>query len=180
MRTILTITTLLIVGALLTVLFITLKEEERPLAKLDFDGEIDNIIVEKSKRELHLLSNGEIVKTYHIALGGQPVGAKEREGDNRTPEGTYHISLHNPRSSYHLSLRVSYPNAEQIKKAKENGYSAGGDIMIHGLPNKANKKLFKLWHNSHDWTAGCIAVTDEEVEEIYYAVKDGTPITINP
>lgn len=141
---------------------------------------IDSIVVEKAKRRLYLLSGGDIVRTYRISLGKAPSGAKEREGDNRTPEGDYYITAHNPHSSYHLSLRISYPTPEQIKKAKENGYSAGGDIMIHGFPNKAPKTIFDIWHKAKDWTAGCIAVTDEEIEEIYELVQDGTPITINP
>jgi murein L,D-transpeptidase YafK len=88
--------------------------------------------------------------------------------------------LHNPKSKFHLSLRISYPNAEQINAAKEGNYEPGGDIMIHGYPNKVPAFLFKYWHKWKDWTAGCIAVTNDEIEEIYDAVKDGTPITILP
>ena len=108
------------------------------------------------------------------------MGAKVKSGDNRTPEGNYTIEKHNPQSKFHLSLRISYPNEEQIKSAKEGNYEPGGDIMIHGYPNKIPAFLFYFWHKWKDWTAGCIAVTNDEIEEIYDIVKDGTPITILP
>ncbi|SHM77773.1 L,D-transpeptidase catalytic domain [Fibrobacter sp. UWR3] len=141
---------------------------------------IDNILVEKAKRQMHLRSGEIIFKTYRISLGKNPVGAKVKSGDNKTPEGDYTIVLHNPKSKFHLSLRISYPNAEQIEAAKVGNYETGGDIMIHGYPNKVPAFLFKFWHRWKDWTAGCIAVTNDEIEEIYDAVKDGTPITIKP
>lgn len=141
---------------------------------------VDNILVEKSKRMMYLRQGDTVLKSYKISLGGNPVGPKVKEGDSKTPEGNYKIEWHNPNSSYHLSLRISYPNAEQKRKAKENNYSAGGDIMIHGFPNWAPNALFKYVHHNRDWTDGCIAVTDEEMTEIYHAVKDGTPITVNP
>ena len=141
---------------------------------------IDNILVEKAKRQMHLRSGENIVKTYRISLGKNPVGAKVKSGDNKTPEGTYTIELHNPKSKFHLWLKISYPNAEQINAAKESNYEPGGDIMIHGYPNKVPAFLFKFWHRWKDWTADCIAVTNDEIEEIYDAVKDGTPITIKP
>ena len=141
---------------------------------------IDNILVEKAKRQMHLRNGENIVKTYRISLGKNPVGAKVKSGDNKTPEGDYTIVLHNPKSKFHLSLRISYPNAEQVKAAKVGNYEPGGDIMIHGYPNKVPAFLFKFWHRWKDWTAGCIAVTNDEIEEIYDAVKDGTPITIKP
>ena len=134
---------------------------------------IDNILVEKAKRQMHLRNGENIVKTYSISLG-------KKSGDNKTPEGNYTIEKHNPKSKFHLSLRISYPNAEQIKAAKDGNYEPGGDIMIHGYPNKVPAFLFKFWHKWKDWTAGCIAVTNDEIEEIYGAVKDGTPITIKP
>ena len=141
---------------------------------------IDNILVEKSKRQMHLRHGDDTVRTYKISLGKTPVGAKVKAGDNKTHEGKYHITLHNPKSSFHLSLKISYPNEEQIKAAKDGGYDPGGDIMIHGYPNKVPAFLFRFWHKWNDWTAGCIAVTNEEIKEIYDAVKDGTPITILP
>lgn len=141
---------------------------------------VDNILVEKGKRIMYLRQGDTILKSYKIALGGNPIGPKIKEGDSKTPEGNYKIEWHNPNSSYHLSLRISYPNNEQKQKAKENNYSAGGDIMIHGFPNWAPNILFQYIHSNRDWTDGCIAVTDEEMNEIYHAVKDGTPISINP
>ena len=141
---------------------------------------IDNILVEKAKRQMHLRSGETVVKTYRISLGKNPVGAKLKSGDNKTPEGDYTIVLHNPKSKFHLSLKISYPNAEQIKAAKVGSYNPGGDIMIHGTPNRYPAFLFNFWHRFQDWTAGCIAVTNREIEEIYDAVQDGTPVKILP
>lgn len=141
---------------------------------------VDNILVEKAARKLYLKNGDTILKEYKIALGEEPIGPKEREGDNKTPEGQYVIEWHNPHSAYHLSLRISYPNAAQKQKAKENNYSAGGDIMIHGFPNQIPAAVFKYVHQFMDWTQGCIAVTNDEIEEIYALVKDQTPILINP
>ena len=140
--------------------------------------EIDKIVVRKAARKLELYHNSKIVKTYTIALGRNPVGHKQREGDSKTPEGKYFIEYHNPKSSYHLSLKISYPNEQDKLNAKKMGVSAGGDIMIHGLPNRA-PFLGKL-HNLTDWTQGCIAVDNYEIEEIYAAVKDKTPIELLP
>ena len=97
---------------------------------------IDNILVEKANRKMHLRHGDKFVKTYKISLGKNPVGAKVKSGDNKTPEGKYFIAKHNPKSAYHLSLKISYPNEEQTKAAKDGGYEPGGDIMIHGFPNK--------------------------------------------
>lgn len=145
-----------------------------------FTEAIDNILVDKTKRQMHLRQGDKIIKTYKISLGKSPVGAKVKSGDNKTPEGNYTIEKHNPKSKFHLALKISYPNTEQIKVAKEGNYEPGGDIMIHGFPNKKSAFLFKFKHRWKDWTAGCIAVTNDEIEEIYDAVKDGTPITIVP
>ena len=136
----------------------------------------DKIIVEKSSRRLSLLSQGKVLKTYHISLGWNPEGKKQREGDGRTPEGLYTIDTRNPNSAFHLSLRVSYPNNTDSNNAKVNGYAAGGNIMIHGMKNGYGW-IGKL-HRYTDWTAGCIAVTDSEIEEIWQAVPDGTVIEI--
>ena len=125
-----------------------------------------------------LISKGEVLKTYKIALGGNPNGPKERQGDNKTPEGTYYIDSRNKDSKYHLSLHVSYPNEKDRKRAKELGVSPGGDIMIHGIKNG-----FSWVGESHaevDWTKGCIAVTDEEIEEIAKAAPNGTIVEIRP
>lgn len=159
-------------------LFSCSSDKESPKAM--HSSPIDNILVEKAKRQMHLRSGENIVKTYRISLGKNPVGAKVKSGDNKTPEGNYTIEKHNPQSKFHLALKISYPNAEQIKTAKEGNYEPGGDIMIHGYPNKKSPFLFKFKHRWKDWTAGCIAVTNDEIEEIYDAVKDGTPIAIKP
>jgi tetratricopeptide (TPR) repeat protein len=142
------------------------------------DGPASKVIVEKKERKLTLLSNGKVLKTYRVALGGNPNSPKERQGDSRTPEGTYVIDSRNSDSRYHLSLHISYPNEDDKKRARELGVSPGGNIMIHGLKNGFS------WigdsHTSVDWTEGCIAVTDEEIEEIARLVPDGTVIEIRP
>lgn len=136
------------------------------------------IVVTKHERTLALISNGRVVKTYRISLGPHPRGHKEREGDNRTPEGVYAIDRHKPDSSFHRALHVSYPNARDVAHAAALGVSPGGDIMIHGLPD-ALGWIGRL-HRLHDWTAGCMAVTNQEIEEIYRAAPDGTPVEIRP
>jgi murein L,D-transpeptidase YafK len=138
----------------------------------------DKVLIEKKERRLTLRSKGEVIKTYKMALGGDPVGPKERQGDNKTPEGTYIIDSRNGDSDYHLSLHISYPNEKDKMRAKELGVSPGGDIMIHGIKNS-----FSWVGTSHaevDWTKGCIAVTDEEMEEIYKLVPNGTIVEIRP
>ena len=138
----------------------------------------DKILIEKKERRLALLSRGEVLKTYKIALGGNPIGPKERQGDNKTPEGTYVIDSRNKDSGYHLSLHISYPNEKDKKRARELGVSPGGDIMIHGIKNG-----FSWVGDSHtevDWTKGCIAVTDEEIEEIDKLAPNGTIVEIRP
>jgi murein L,D-transpeptidase YafK len=142
------------------------------------DAMADRVLVEKSARRLTLLRNGNALKTYRVALGRAPVGAKEYEGDQRTPEGTYSIDFHKPDSDYHLALHVSYPEQRDIDRAAVQGLSAGSDIMIHGLPN--GRGWIGRFHRRNDWTAGCVAVTDFEIEEIYRAVSDGTPIELRP
>ena len=141
-------------------------------------GSVDKILIEKSERRLTLLSKGEVLKTYKIALGGNPVGPKERQGDNKTPEGIYVIDSRNKDSQYHLSLHISYPNEKDKKRAQDLGVSPGGDIMIHGIKNGF------AWvgdaHAEVDWTKGCIAVTDEEIEEIEKLVPNGTVVEIRP
>jgi tetratricopeptide (TPR) repeat protein len=138
----------------------------------------DKILIEKKERRLTLLSKGEILKTYKIALGGNPIGPKERQGDNKTPEGTYIIDSRNKDSRYHLSLRISYPNEKDKKRAKELGFSPGGDIMIHGIKNGFS--WVGDFHTEIDWTKGCIAVTDEEIEEIARLAPNGTIVEIRP
>jgi len=139
---------------------------------------VDKILIEKQARRLSLLSRGEVIKTYKIALGGDPVGPKERAGDCKTPEGTYMIDARNGNSGYHLALHISYPNAQDKRRARELGVSPGGDIMIHGLKNGFAK--LGAAHAQKDWTEGCIAVTNQEMEEIYRVVPDGTIVEITP
>ena len=137
----------------------------------------DRIVVEKAARRMHLQRAGATLKTYRISLGRNPVGHKQQEGDSRTPEGRYVVDTRNPQSRFHLSLRISYPNAEDRRRATARGVSPGGDIFIHGLPNGlASAALFA----GRDWTDGCIAVTNAEIREIWAMVKDGTPIEIRP
>jgi murein L,D-transpeptidase YafK len=141
-------------------------------------GPVDRILIEKNARRLMLISLGEVLKSYNIALGGNPIGPKERKGDNKTPEGTYVIDGRNKGSRFHLSLHISYPNERDRNRAKELGVSPGGDIMIHGIKNGLS------WvgdaHAAVDWTKGCIAVTDEEIEEISKVAPNGTIVEIRP
>lgn len=130
--------------------------------------------VHKSERRMYLLHDTEVLKAYDIGLGFTPEGHKQFEGDGKTPEGTYYISHRNPKSRYHLSLGVSYPNPIDRTAATDLGKDPGGDIMIHGGPPKGKRVT------TRDWTAGCIAVTDEEIERIYSMVEPGTPINIFP
>jgi murein L,D-transpeptidase YafK len=138
----------------------------------------DQIVVDKSDHTLTLYRHGQAMKTYTVSLGRQPVGRKEREGDDRTPEGRYVIDSRNAHSKYHIALHVSYPNAEDVRRARAAGVSPGGAIMIHGLRDDFSW-LGRL-HRMVNWTHGCIAVTDGEIEEIARAVPNGTPIIIRP
>jgi murein L,D-transpeptidase YafK len=138
----------------------------------------DKILIEKKERRLTLISKGKVLKTYKIALGGNPIGPKERQGDHKTPEGTYVIDSRKKDSRYHLSLHISYPNDKDRKRAKELGVSPGGDIMIHGI--KSGFSEVGDLHIEVDWTKGCIAVTDEEIEEIEKLVPNGTIVEIRP
>lgn len=131
--------------------------------------EVTQILVDKGDRRMRLLHHGKVLKEYKFDLGFAPVGDKVIEGDGKTPEGAYYIDRRNPNSRFHLSLGISYPNEQDIAEARALGKSPGGDIFIHGQPNigKANGK---------DWTWGCIAVRNREMEEVYAMVRNGTPI----
>ena len=139
---------------------------------------IDRIVVEKSARRLSIFRDGSQIKTYRIALGRNPLGPKQEEGDMKTPEGIYKIDGRNPQSSFHLALHISYPSDEDDKRAAAHGVSAGFDIMIHGIQN--GRGWIGAFHRWKDWTAGCIAVTDEEIEELWRVTPDGTRIEIRP
>ena len=139
---------------------------------------IDHLVVRKSQRRLYLMDGGRIVRSYKVALGLEPVGPKERDGDFRTPEGWYRLARRNPRSDYFLSIQISYPNAEDLERAHVHHWQTGGSIMIHGLPNHLKNSPSYYQHN--DWTDGCIAVSDADMVEIWLLTRDGTPIDILP
>lgn len=138
----------------------------------------DSAAVFKSKRKLVLYSEGKELKTYSVSLGRNPVGPKEKEGDKKTPEGSYILDSRLENSKYHLAIHISYPNKKDKLNAEKLGVSPGSDIMIHGLPNKL--KFPEDSYANTDWTDGCIAVSNYEIEEIWKFVEDGTPITIYP
>ncbi len=142
-----------------------------------FDGVIiDKVFVDKSERRLQLLSADKVIKSYPIALGGNPIGHKQEEGDQRTPIGLYTLDYKNEKSQYYRSIHVSYPNAVDKAQAKKRGVSPGGAIMIHGQKNGFG--ALAMLNQQRDWTAGCMAVTNDEMDEIMAAVKVGTPIEI--
>ncbi|MFL6313390.1 MAG: murein L,D-transpeptidase family protein [Terriglobales bacterium] len=138
----------------------------------------DKIVILKSTRSMTLFSGGKVLKTYKVALGSAPVGPKRVEGDHKTPEGDYVIDAKNPQSQFHLSLHISYPSAADRERARSVGQSPGGAIMIHGLA-KPFAYLGPL-HRQTDWTDGCIAVTNTEIEEIWKLVPVGTRVEIRP
>jgi murein L,D-transpeptidase YafK len=139
---------------------------------------VDRVIVRKSQRRLILMHGGNLVRSYHVQLGLNPVGQKERSGDFRTPEGTYRLERRNPRSDFFLSLKVSYPNPEDLRRAHAHHWDTGGSIMIHGLPNSLRHEAD--YYESHDWTDGCIAVSNADMVEIWMLVPDDVPIDILP
>ena len=154
---------------------------DTPLA---MDTRIDRVVVEKSENRLELIRGTEVLKSYRVAFGFNPIGHKQRQGDGRTPEGKYVLDSHNSNSKFHLSLHVSYPNKRDRASAAARGVSPGGAIMVHGFLNELwfaryfapLDQLHTLW----DLTAGCIAMTDSQIEEVFRVVHDGTPIEINP
>jgi len=138
----------------------------------------DLVVVEKSARKMILMKDDAQIREYKISLGDNSIGHKQQEGDERTPEGRYVIDWRNPSSQFHLSLHISYPNAEDKARAKEAGVSPGSDLFIHGRPNNFGGVSFLF--EGKDWTDGCIAVTSEEIEEIWKLVDNGTAIDIRP
>lgn len=142
------------------------------------DARANRILVEKSARRLTLYDDDRVLKTYRVALGRSPVGPKKEEGDCRTPEGVYSIDTRKADSDFHRALHISYPDTNDLASAERRGVPVGSDIMIHGLRN--GRGWIGAFHRRSDWTAGCIAVTDSEIEEIWRAVADGTPIEIRP
>jgi len=150
----------------------------RPCEALPAGLQTDRIVVWKARRQLCLYSHGNLLKTYFIALGHHPIGPKQVEGDKCTPEGKYFIESHKSDSSCHKALRTSYPSAADRARATELGKLPGGDIMIHGIRNGLG--FFGRFHRFIDWTSGCIAVSNQEMDQIYLVVQDGTPIEIHP
>ena len=143
------------------------------------DGAVaDRLVVLKTERRLELYDGPQLLRSYSVSLGREPVGPKQQQGDKRTPEGAYHIDYRKPDSSYHRALHISYPRPDQVAAAQTTGASPGDLIMIHGLPNGAG--FIGRLHLIADWTVGCIAVTNAEIEEIWRVVPDGTPIEIKP
>jgi len=164
---------LVLAGVCVALLFsLALGSEPRP-APIE---KADSILILKKEHLLELLSGGKVIRTYKVALGQGGLAPKERAGDGRTPEGHYIIDSRNSASHYHKALHISYPNAEDRKRAARLGVSPGGDIMIHGLPNGMG--LIGSAHLLHDWTLGCVAVTDGQIDEIWKMVPVGTPVEI--
>ncbi|MBL8561023.1 MAG: L,D-transpeptidase family protein [Gemmobacter sp.] len=139
-------------------------------------GPVDHILIEKAARRMVVFRDGKPLKTYTIALGFAPQGDKLRQGDGRTPEGRFRINRRNAASAYHLSLGLDYPQAEDISRARAAGHDPGGDIFIHGQPNSRKGQATLR----QDWTAGCIAVSDTEIEELWAATPNGTSVEIRP
>jgi murein L,D-transpeptidase YafK len=139
---------------------------------------VDHVVVLKKERTLELLSQGKVVKVYKVALGGDPVGPKTRQGDHKTPEGVYVLDFRNAHSQFYKSLHISYPSLHDRALARERGVSPGGDVFVHGLPNGFG--AVGAAHRLRDWTDGCIAVTNQEMDEIWRAVPNGTQIEIRP
>ncbi|WP_028981745.1 L,D-transpeptidase family protein [Sporocytophaga myxococcoides] len=164
---------LILVSTILSSMFFIVKNKGQDKIK---NIRIDKVLVLKSKREMYLLSNGKKIKTYKIALGDNPIGHKVQEGDERTPEGNYVLDWRNNKSSCYRSIHISYPNAVDVKNAKKLKVSPGGSIMIHGLHPSIN--WMGSFHTKQDWTDGCIAVSNDEMDEIWDLIKYGTPIEI--
>jgi murein L,D-transpeptidase YafK len=138
----------------------------------------DQVIVRKSERRMLLMRRGEVLRSYHVALGLMPEGTKERAGDFRTPEGAYRLTRRNARSDFFLSIQVSYPNEADLRRARHNGWKPGGSIMIHGLPNILRHP--PDYYAGQDWTDGCIALSDSDMVEFWLMTQDNAPIDIRP
>jgi L,D-peptidoglycan transpeptidase YkuD (ErfK/YbiS/YcfS/YnhG family) len=138
----------------------------------------DRVIVRKSERQMYLMHGSTVLRTYRVALGLNPVGPKEQEGDSRTPEGHYQLTRRNPHSEYFLSIQVSYPNDKDLQRARRNRLTPGGAIMIHGLPNDLRRE--PSYYEQRDWTDGCIAVSDSDMLEIWLMTPQDVPIDILP
>ncbi len=159
--------------AVVLCLFSTVEGEELPRP--------DRVAVYKAKRKLYLCKGDRVLKACDIALGRNPIGHKQREGDSRTPEGRYILDWRNPDRKYHLAIHISYPNDADRKRARKRGESPGGDIMLHGYPDGAFGSIWsRYWFLGKGWTDGCIAVSNAEMDQIWKSVRNGTPIDIYP
>ena len=138
----------------------------------------DMVVVEKGDRKLHLFKDGDVLRTYDIALGMAPVGDKQREGDMRTPEGRYLLDARNPDSDFFLSIHISYPDSSDRREAASLGVDPGSAIMIHGQPNEPTYS--ETYYRNQDWTNGCIAVSNSDMIDIWLMTPDNTPIEIRP
>jgi len=165
---------LLVTGYAAIVLNDRLRPPPAPL--LPLTGRIDHILIEKSARRLTVFRAGEALRSYDVALGFAPEGDKQHQGDGKTPEGMFTIDRRNAQSSYHLSLGIDYPLPEDRARAAARGVDAGGDIFIHGQPNG----LAGLTALASDWTAGCIAVSNDQIEELWRVTPIGTAVEILP
>jgi murein L,D-transpeptidase YafK len=163
---------------LLCLLLVFTAVPARPSNPTQKSDHADRIVILKSKRTLTLYQGEKVLRTYQVALGTVPIGPKQMHGDHKTPEGNYRINARNAHSHYHLGLHISYPNAIDRKNARRLAVSPGGDIMIHGLP--PSYAYLGALHRQTDWTDGCIAVTDQEIEEIWQLVPVGTVVEIRP
>lgn len=152
--------------------------ERSPGTGLSQRVHVDHIVVRKAERRMYLMSGDEVLRSYQVSLGLAPVGRKDRSGDFRTPEGLYRLGRRNARSDYYLSIQITYPNREDIERARRNGWQPGGSIMIHGLPNELRRD--PQYYVTQDWTNGCIAVSNADMLEIWTLVSDNTPIEIDP
>jgi murein L,D-transpeptidase YafK len=148
------------------------------LCQVETETVADRILVVKSSRTMVLFTHGKTLRTYKVALGGQPVGAKERIGDHKTPEGRYVVSVKLANSQFYRALRISYPSADDIQRAHKLGVDPGGVVEIHGLGRKFG--WLGALHRTTDWTDGCVVVTNEEIDEIWKLVPVGTPVEIRP
>jgi murein L,D-transpeptidase YafK len=150
----------------------------KPGSPLPKGSTISKIVVYKSRNIMEVYSHDVLLKTYKISLGRNPSGDKEKEGDKRTPEGDYFIDGKNPGSGYHKNLGISYPNEADVREARSKGFAVGGEIKIHGIRN--GLVFIGKFHRLFNWTAGCVAVTNDEIDELYGSVAVGTPISIRP
>jgi murein L,D-transpeptidase YafK len=158
------------------------RQAAQPVVQPDRSGTLfaDKILVKKGQRRLYLMRDGTPFRTYRVSLGTEPEGHKQRQGDNRTPEGRYYIDWRNPNSNFYKALSISYPNMDDRLRAARYGWNPGGSIMIHGEPRRRGDGALRDLVRGEDWTQGCIAVSNLAIDEIWRYTIDGTPIEIVP